>query len=133
MTTLDDHSPHFFPGFTDMYSSTLTDIVDGDTIEVDIDVGFGIVLTRQRVRLYGVNTPETRTLDLEEKARGKLATKFTTDCLTGAKILLEVKGYDSFHRWLSKVYYSKSDGYILLNSQLVDEGHAVYYKVNKGP
>jgi hypothetical protein len=49
------------------YRATLLKIVDGDTVDVDIDLGFGVVLSNQRIRLYGIDTPESRTRDLEEK------------------------------------------------------------------
>ena len=61
------------------YRATLLKIVDGDTIDCDIDLGFGIVLTNQRIRLYGIDTPESRTRDLEEKKCGKLAAKYIED------------------------------------------------------
>ena len=61
------------------YRATLLKIVDGDTVDVDIDLGFGIVLTDQRIRLYGIDTPESRTRDLEEKKCGKLAAKYIED------------------------------------------------------
>mgnify|MGYP000243866594 FL=1 len=61
------------------YRATLLKIVDGDTVDVDIDLGFGIVLSNQRIRLYGIDTPESRTRDLEEKKCGKLATKYIED------------------------------------------------------
>ena len=61
------------------YRATLLKIVDGDTVDVDIDCGFGIVLSNQRIRLYGIDTPESRTRDLEEKKCGKLAAKYIED------------------------------------------------------
>ena len=61
------------------YRATLLKIVDGDTIDCDIDLGFGIVLTNQRIRLYGIDTPESRTRDLEEKKFGKLAAQYIED------------------------------------------------------
>ena len=48
------------------YKSKVTKIVDGDTIKCDIDLGFDIVLSNQTIRLYGIDTPESRTKDLEE-------------------------------------------------------------------
>ena len=50
--------------------------VDGDTVDVDIDLGFGVWLKDQRVRLYGINAPESRTRDLEEKKLGLAAKDF---------------------------------------------------------
>ena len=61
------------------YRATLLKIVDGDTVDVDIDLGFGVVLSNQRIRLYGIDTPESRTRDLEEKKCGKLAAKYIED------------------------------------------------------
>ena len=55
------------------YKCKLIKVIDGDTIDVDIDLGFGVTLSNQRLRLYGINTPETRTRDLEEKKRGLIA------------------------------------------------------------
>ena len=55
------------------YKASLVKVVDGDTIDVDLDLGFGVWLKKQRVRLYGINTPESRTRDLEEKKRGLAA------------------------------------------------------------
>ena len=51
------------------YKISNIDIVDGDTVDADIDLGFGLKL-RERIRLFGIDTPETRTRDLEEKIRG---------------------------------------------------------------
>ena len=45
-------------------------VIDGDTIDCDIDLGFDVWLHKQRIRLYGIDAPETRTKDLEEKKRG---------------------------------------------------------------
>lgn len=53
------------------YNVTVTKVVDGDTIDVDIDLGFSVVLKKQRVRLMGIDTPESRTRDLVEKKFGK--------------------------------------------------------------
>ena len=63
------------------YNVKLRKVVDCDTIDVDIDCGFDIVLSNQRIRLYGIDTPESRTRDPEEKKCGKLAGKFVEDHL----------------------------------------------------
>ena len=55
------------------YRCKLRRVVDGDTVDIDIDLGFDIWLTNQRVRLYGVDTPESRTRDKEEKKYGLAA------------------------------------------------------------
>ena len=58
------------------YRCNIVKVIDGDTVDVDIDLGFGVWMTNERVRLYGVDTPESRTRDLEEKKYGLLAKSF---------------------------------------------------------
>ena len=55
------------------YSCKIVRVVDGDTVDVDIDLGFGVWMHKERVRLHGIDTPESRTRDLEEKKYGLLA------------------------------------------------------------
>jgi len=77
------------------YGCTVTRVVDGDTIDVILDLGFS-VLHKCRVRLYGIDTPESRTRNKDEKARGKLAAKFLEDSINnGKQILLRSKLKDS--------------------------------------
>ena len=57
------------------YNCTVNRIVDGDTIDVTLDLGFS-VLYKSRVRLYGIDTPESRTRDKDEKVRGLLSKEF---------------------------------------------------------
>jgi len=52
------------------YSCTIVKVIDGDTVDVDIDLGFGVWMKKQRIRLYGIDTPESRTSDKEEKVYG---------------------------------------------------------------
>jgi len=66
------------------YGATVLKVIDGDTIELMVDLGFS-VHHKIRVRLYGVNTPESRTKDLKEKELGLKAKQFTQDWLTAHK------------------------------------------------
>ena len=52
------------------YRCKIVKVIDGDTVDVDIDLGFGVWLHKERIRLYGIDTPESRTRDLEEKKYG---------------------------------------------------------------
>ena len=63
------------------YSCKLIKVIDGDTIDIDIDLGFGVWLRNQRIRMYGIDTPESRTRDLEEKKYGLAAKAFLTNML----------------------------------------------------
>ena len=57
------------------YKVTVVKVVDGDTVDVDIDLGFSTVLRKQRVRMVGIDTPESRTKDKVEKLFGKASKK----------------------------------------------------------
>ncbi len=77
------------------YGCKVTRTVDGDTVDVILDLGFSI-LHKCRVRLYGIDTPESRTRDKDEKVRGKLAAKFLGDAIdNGKKVVLRSKLKDS--------------------------------------
>ena len=77
------------------YGCTVTRVVDGDTIDVILDLGFS-VLHKCRVRLYGIDTPESRTRNKDEKARGKLAAKILEDSINnGKQVILRSKLKDS--------------------------------------
>ena len=77
------------------YNCTVTRVVDGDTIDVILDLGFSI-LHKCRVRLYGIDTPESRTRNKDEKVRGKLASRFLEDSINdGTKVILRSKLKDS--------------------------------------
>lgn len=58
------------------YNCKIVRVVDGDTVDVDIDLGFGLWIHKERIRLYGIDTPESRTRDLVEKKYGLFAKKF---------------------------------------------------------
>ena len=72
------------------YKVKIRRIVDGDTVDVDIDLGFNMILSKQRIRLYGIDTPESRTRDKEEKFYGKLSAKFLKEqCKNSSEIFLK--------------------------------------------
>ena len=72
------------------YKVKIRRIVDGDTIDVDIDLGFNMILSKQRIRLYGIDTPESRTRYKEEKFYGKLSAKFLKEqCKNSSEIFLK--------------------------------------------
>ena len=90
------------------YKTKIVKVVDGDTVDVDIDLGFGVWLRKQRVRLFGINTPESRTRDLEEKARG-LAAKDRVKNILEENIDFELHSEElgKFGRVLGKIYLNK--------------------------
>jgi micrococcal nuclease len=104
-------------------------IVDGDTIDADIDLGFDISLTK-RVRLNGIDTPESRTTDLKEKALGLEVKEWLKHKLEGAKdILIKTQLPDStekYGRILGNLYINNES--LSLNEQMVNAGYAWSYK-----
>ena len=70
------------------YNATIRYIVDGDTVDVDIDLGFDVWLRNQRIRLYGIDTPECRTRNKQEKAHGLLAKDYVEKTLKLGEVYL---------------------------------------------
>ena len=108
------------------YSCEVKRVVDGDTIECVLDLGFSI-LHKCRVRLYGIDTPESRTRDKDEKARGKLASKYLSDAIhNGTKVVLRSKLKDSkgkYGRVLGEVVVDD----ININVSMIENYLAVEY------
>ena len=69
------------------YKCKVVKVVDGDTVDLDIDLGFGVWLRKQRIRLYGIDTPESRTSDDVEKVYGLAAKDFLINGLMQATLL----------------------------------------------
>jgi len=77
------------------YTCKVERVVDGDTIDVVLDLGFDIMF-KSRVRLYGIDTPESRTRDKDEKVRGKMAGSFLKRAVkNGTKVVIQTKLKDS--------------------------------------
>ena len=107
-------------------------VVDGDTIDVTIDLGFDLY-KKERVRVAGVDTPEKRTRDLEEKALGYDATHWLEDKLNGAisgddDLIIRTEldgGVGKYGRLLGWLYIG--DAEVSLNEQMIEEGYAWSY------
>ena len=119
------------------YRATVRKIVDGDTVDVDIDLGFGVVLTDERVRIMGIDTPESRTRDKVEKQFGLAAKKRLKEMLDNKsgpilKTQINRDGEDmrgKFGRVLGDftVYHAPTDSWRMVTDIMVEEGHAVAY------
>tara|TARA_R100000315_G_C5218860_1_gene131222 strand:- start:909 stop:1331 length:423 start_codon:yes stop_codon:yes gene_type:complete len=112
------------------YKCTVTKIIDGDTIDVDIHLGFDVVLTKQRIRLMGIDTPESRTRNLEEKARGLLSKQYMIDkCPVGSSITLKSLDRGKFGRILGEIWEADVDSTTVepLNKRMITDGFAVEY------
>ena len=112
------------------YQCKIVKIIDGDTVDVDIDLGFGVWLKKQRIRFYGIDTPESRTRDLEEKKYGLAAKAFVEAHLPVGSIrtLTTVKDKTGkYGRILGKfkAYDSYTDAWVNLNQLMIIKHHAV--------
>ena len=114
------------------YEAKLVRVVDGDTIDVTIDLGFDVSV-KKRVRFEGINAPESRTRDLKEKALG-LAAKDRVKAILeeNSCFTLESTEIGKYGRVLGKIYVNNLDGtecltQVCLNEQLIKEKHAVAY------
>ena len=118
------------------YNIDLLKVVDGDTIDAKIDLGFDVSI-KKRVRFSGVNTPECRTKDLEEKAKGLAAKDRVRQLLEGSKtIQLTSHGVGKFGRCLGEIHIDVVDGKEKMtlesvNELLIKECHAVEYHGGK--
>lgn len=119
------------------YRCKVIRVVDGDTVDVDIDLGFGVWLKDERVRIMGIDTPESRTRDKVEKLFGTAAKERLKQLIGGKsgpilKTQVSKDGEDmkgKFGRILGdfECYDHKHDAWRMVTDVLVEEGHAVAY------
>ena len=107
---------------------TIDHIVDGDTFDCSIDLGFNIS-HKIRVRMYGINTPESRTRDLEEKARGLASKKRLIELLEEHEgdLVLQTNKKGKYGRYLGTVFVDDEEHRVDINRLLITEGYAVEY------
>jgi micrococcal nuclease len=108
------------------YRCIIIKVIDGDTADVDIDLGFGVWMKKQRIRFYGIDTPESRTRDLEEKKYGLMAKEMVLAHLPigSTQILRTHKdGVGKYGRILGSFVVDDTT----LNQLLIDTHNAVAY------
>ena len=115
------------------YRCKILKVVDGDTVDVDIDLGFGVVLSDERVRIMGIDTPESRTSDRVEKVFG-LAAKDALKAMLGKTSILKTQinrdGEDmkgKFGRILGDFIIDKDGEECSVVTALMEAGHCVDY------
>ena len=108
------------------YQCKIVKVIDGDTADVDIDLGFGVWMKKQRIRFYGLDTPESRTRDKEEKVYGLMAKEFVLSHLPiGSTQVLRTKkdGVGKYGRILGEFVVDDTT----LNQLLIDTHNGVAY------
>ena len=103
--------------------AVVTNVVDGDTIDVLIDLGFGIY-TKERVRLLRVDCPEITGINKEEGFKSKA---FTEENLLGKKVFIQTQKSDSWGRYLAEIFYKndESESFLNFSDILIDSGMAI--------
>ena len=119
------------------YNAKLDRVVDGDTIDAVIDLGFEITI-KKRIRLGGINAPESRTRNLAEKKAGLASKERLKELLEGSanEFELESTKLGKFGRVIGRLHISKLSGkdtitQVCVNDKLVEEGYAVEYDGGK--
>lgn len=108
------------------YQATIKRWVDGDTVDVDIDLGFGLIYSNQRLRLYGIDAWESRTRDLDEKEKGLAATAFVNEMApVGTQVTIITYKEGKYGRILAEVFLDEDTN---LNKLLTEKGHAERYE-----
>ena len=105
-----------------VYSAMITRVVDGDTVDAIVDLGF-TVSVNIRFRLYGIDTMETNDKDLAKRDLGLKAKLLVNDLVLGKEVTLKSYKTDKYGRWLAEIFV---DG-VSVNSKLIAEGLAVEY------
>lgn len=105
-----------------VYNAYVTDVYDGDSITVDIDLGFGVWLKEQKLRLYGINSPEVRGKTIEA---GKASRDWLISKVLNKNVIIQTykDKKEKYGRWLVEVYVGELD----VNRQMILEGLAVAY------
>ena len=113
---------------TYLYRAEVVRVIDGDTVDLDIDLGFYVWMKSQRIRLIDIDAPETKG---DQKAAGLAAKAFLAKQIEGKRVILRTyKGKDeadrkgSFGRWLGRIYLNGED----INQMMMDRGYAVTFK-----
>ena len=114
------------------YKATLIRVINGDTLDIEIDLGFDIVI-KQRLKLYGIDTPDSRSTDVNIKQKGLDVKQRLMDLLTKefkVETMLNKRG--KYGRILGNIYVTDNkSNEICINELLVSEGLAVRYNIGK--
>lgn len=114
-----------------VYNGVVTKVIDGDTIDIDVDLGFRM-RTTQRFRLVDVNAPEMHGPD---RLRGLAARSHAAACLLGESVVIRTTKADDFGRWLARIWYRNDPAAGAMadfNAESVTLGYAVAYREGEG-
>jgi len=111
------------------YLAEVTSVYDGDTFDCLVDMGFSTSI-KIKVRVLGIDTPEMKSKDPDQKAKAVLARDYLRDQTLNNKIILRTAGLEKYGRWLGELWRVPAEGADLgesLNDEMVRLGHAKAY------
>jgi micrococcal nuclease len=113
------------------YKAKLVRVINGDTLDIEIDLGFDIII-KQRLKLYGIDTPDSRSTNVDIKQKGLDVKQRLMDLLNKefkVETILNKRG--KYGRILGKIYVVVDNNEVCINELLVDEGLAIRYNIGK--
>jgi|TARA_R110000822_G_scaffold242622_2_gene371677 micrococcal nuclease len=112
-----------------VYKATVTKVYDGDTVTVDIDLGFSVVLRNIKLRLLGIDTPEMRGGTVESKSDAKQARDYVREKCLGKEIYVESRKKGKYGRYLATIWTIEDDkkSETSINDLLIENNLAVEY------
>jgi micrococcal nuclease len=110
------------------YDAIVIGVHDGDTITVDIDLGFGIIIKKQKIRLYGINAPELR-FSGDTNASGITSKIWLAEKILNKKIVVKTTQdkKEKYGRWLGEIFLNDEN----INELMVNEGLAIKYMLDE--
>jgi|SRR3989344_410270 len=111
-----------------LYKAKVLRVIDGDTVDVQVSLGFNIYIN-ERLRLFGIDAPETRTRDSVEKSAGIASKEWLFNRIHGKEIKIRThdKGTEKYGRWLVQIYIGPDNQLVNVNKEMVDLGLAKPY------
>ncbi len=121
-----------------IYNCRCTEVYDGDTITIDIDLGFNFKHQDQKLRLYGINAPEMKTGSARSKVRGAKSRDYVRAAILGKEVLVQFfknpssdsAKQEKYGRYLAVIYYTVDGVQRKLNEEMVTLGLAVPYMLD---
>jgi micrococcal nuclease len=110
------------------YKAIVVKVYDGDTITVDVDLGFSVILKGIKVRLSGIDTAELRSKNKEQKAKAYAARDMLRDLCLQKQVFFNSLGLDKYGRWLGEIFTLEG---LSCNEELLKSGLAVAYDGGK--
>lgn len=108
------------------YRAVVTDVYDGDTCTIDVDLGLNVWMRGEKVRLRGINAPELRK---EQLVAGRAARDFLRELILEKEVIVRTRkeARGKYGRWIADIFLETENGWLDVNRHLIEAGHAAEY------